>query len=144
MEINEPEAPDFAQAKRFTRRRMEPSLATGVSDVALDYVQAVPRKRRSRGLTTFNLVLLLVGFAVLITVYISNVVTVDGLLMQQIEMDREEKLLKQERENLRAEINHLASYNRVQGIATTKLELVHANQQPYSLTVYGLTREKND
>lgn len=121
---------------------MNPVLATAVQDVPLEYEQATPRRRRSRGLTTFTLVMLLVGFAVLITLYISNVVAVDGLMMQQIDVEKTEQLLLQERENLRAEINMLSSYNRVQHIAVERLGLVHANQQPYSLTVYGIQNQE--
>lgn len=117
---------------------MEPSLATPSQDVPLDYIQAAPRRRRSRGLTTFSLVMMLIGLAVLVTMYISNVVAVDTLMMRQIDVEKVESQLLQERENLRAEINMLSSYNRVQSIAVERLGLVHANQQPYSLTVYGL------
>lgn len=114
--------------------------AAMAEEVPLEYVQpARPRRRRLRGLTTFNIVVMLIVFAVLVTVYISNVVTVDGLMMEQIELERKAQLLHQERENLRAEINTLSSYNRIQKIATEELGLVHANQQPYSLTVYGWT-----
>lgn len=143
VEISEPEAPVYAQPKRFTRKRMDPVLAAASQDVALDYVQAAPRRSRSRGLTTFTLVMMLVGFAVLITLYISNVVAVDGLMMQQIDVEKVELQLLQERENLRAEINMLSSYNRVQHIAVERLGLVHANQQPYSLTVYGVQHKQN-
>ncbi len=111
-----------------------------LQDAPLDYVQSAPaRKRRTRGLTTFNIVAVLILFAVLVVVYISNVVTVDSLMMEQIGLEREEQLLLQERETLRAEINMLSSYNRIQAIATEELGLVHANQQPYSLTVFGMT-----
>lgn len=149
VEIQEPAAPAFAQVKRFTRRRMQPAfdaLSQGIrtqgapSGISLDYEQAAPvRTRRIKGLTTFNIVLVLIVFAVLVVVYISNVIAVDGLMMDQIGLEREEQLLLQERETLRAEINMLSSYNRIQAIATQELGLVHANQQPYSLTVFGTT-----
>jgi cell division protein FtsL len=107
-------------------------------DVPLDYMQATPpRRRRMRGLTTFNIVLMLVGFAALLVVYISNVVAVDELMMEQVKVEREQQQLLQQRETLRAEINMLTSYNRIQKIAVEELGLVHANQQPYSLTVFG-------
>lgn len=114
------------------------TLGEAAGELPLEYQQAVPaRPRRLRGLTTFNIVLVLIAFAVLVTVYISNVVVVDSLMIRQIELERQEQLLLQERETLRAEINMLSSYNRIQKIATENLGLVHANQQPYSLTVYG-------
>jgi cell division protein FtsL len=134
------EAHGFAPVKKFMRDRMVPSGPGIGREVALDYEQAAPRRRRRiTGLTTFNIVMLLVGFAVLVTVFISNVVAVDGLMVRQIELEREEQLLLLQRENLRAEINMLGSYNRVQKIAVEQLGLTHAPQQPYALTVYGLT-----
>ncbi|MDX9757538.1 MAG: cell division protein FtsL [Bacteroidota bacterium] len=121
------------------------ALGDVANEVPFDYQQAVPaRRRRLRGLTTFNIVLMLIVFAVLVTVYISNVVVVDGLMVRQIELERQEQMLLQERETLRAEINMLSSYNRIQKIATEHLGLVHANQQPYSLTVYGWNPARQD
>lgn len=155
--------PAFAPVKRFTRRRTQSSSAAllqaalpqgalsraalsqggSSAEADLDYEQASSvRRRRGRGLTTFNIVAMLIFFAVLVVVYISNVVTVDSLMMQQIELEREEQLLLQERENLRGEINMLSSYNRIQRIASETLGLVHAEQQPYSLTVYGVAQSE--
>ncbi|MBN1449083.1 MAG: cell division protein FtsL [Bacteroidetes bacterium] len=130
--------------KRFTRKRLQPTLSALAQDVPLEYVQAAPRRRRLKGLTTFNIVMMLIAFAVLITFYISNVVMVDSLMMEAIELDRQEQILLQERENLRAEINTLASYSRIQRIAVEDLGLVHANQQPFSLTVFNLAVEPDD
>jgi cell division protein FtsL len=112
----------------------------GISrEVALDFEQAAPRRRhRFTGLTTGGIVLLLAAFSVLVTYFISNVVAVDGLMVRQIELEREEQQLLLRRENLRAEINMLSSYNRVQKIAVEELGLTHAPQQPYALTVYGI------
>jgi cell division protein FtsL len=124
---------------------MQSTTAAFSTNPPLDYVQAAtPRKRRVKGLTTFNIVLVLIAFAVLITFYISNVVTVDSLMVEQIELQKTEQMLLQERENLRAEINQLSSYNRIQRIAVEDLGLVHANQQPYSLTVYGIAPDHKD
>lgn len=129
--------PAFAPARKSTRKRRQPAIDGLQHDVPLDFVQAAPRRKRMRGLTTFNIVLMLIAFAALLVVYISNVVAVDGLMMEQIAVEREEKQLLQDRESLRAEINMLSSYNRIQKIAVEELGLVHANQQPYSLTVFG-------
>ena len=105
----------------------------------MDHVRKITRRRsRGTGLTTFSIVLMLIVFAMLITVYISNVVAVDELMLEAVKLDRQEQKLQQERENMRAEINMLTSYNRIRKIAVRDLGLVHATQQPYSLTVYGL------
>jgi hypothetical protein len=80
------------------------AFGDAAADVPLEYMQAAaPRRRRMRGLTTFNIVIVLILFAVLVTVYISNVVAVDNLMIQKIELEREEQLLLQDRETLRAE-----------------------------------------
>lgn len=117
-------------------------MNTHAQDVPLEYVQPAPRRRRVKGLTTFNIVMMLMFFAVLITFYISNVVKVDTLMMEAVLLDRQEQTLVQERENLRAEINTLTSYNRIQRIAVEDLGLVHADQQPFSLTVFDLAEEQ--
>ncbi len=105
----------------------------------MEHVRKVTRRRsRGNGLTTFSIVMMLIVFAMLVTIYISNVVAVDELMLEAIILDKQEQKLQQERENLRAEINMLTSYNRIRKIAVLELGLLHASQQPYSLTVYGL------
>ena len=121
---------------------MQPAMNALSQDLPLEYVQPAPRRRRVKGLTTFNIVLMLMVLAVLVTFYISNVVAVDSLMMDAIELDRQEKTLLQVRENLRAEINTLSSYNRIQRIAVEELGLVHADQQPFSLTVFDLAEKQ--
>ena len=133
--------------KRFTRKSFDAaagSLSQLRSESVIDQVQAeAKRRRRTRELTTFNIVVMLIVSAMLVTFYISNVVEVDQLLSSQITLEKEEQMLLQERENLRAEINMLTSYNRIQKIAVEDLGLVHAGQQPYSLTVYGVQTEES-
>lgn len=104
------------------------------------YFQHTPAAARSRGtdLTTFNIVLLLIVAAIVITAYISNIVQVDGIMSEITQLQKEENALAQMRENLRAEINMLSSYGRIQTMGTGELGLVHAPQQPYSLTVFGI------
>lgn len=111
-------------------------------DLPLDAEQRVPRRRSVRELTTFNIVLLLIVAAIVITAYISNIIKVDALTAELVAIEKERTLLMQQRENLRAELNMLSSYNRIQKIATEQIGLVHAPQQPFSLTVYGLPDER--
>jgi cell division protein FtsL len=146
-EIPGQEAHVFEPVRRFTRKSFDAaagSINQLTREFVVDQVQAEARRRRRvRGLTTFNIVVMLIVSAVLVTVYISNVVAVDQLLGEQITLEKEEQMLLQERENLRAEINMLTSYNRIQKIAVEELGLEHAGQQPYSLTVYGIQTEVN-
>jgi cell division protein FtsL len=111
-------------------------------DLPLDAEQRVPRRRSARELTTFNIVLLLIVAAIVITAYISNIIKVDALTSELVAIEKEQTLLIQQRENLRAELNMLSSYNRIQKIATEQIGLVHAPQQPFSLTVFGLPDER--
>jgi cell division protein FtsL len=91
--------------------------------------------RRRRDLTTFNIMLLLAVAAVVITAYISNIIKVDTLTVSITAAEKDEQVLVRERETLRAEINMLSSYTRIQKEAAETLKLVHPRQQPFSLTV---------
>ncbi len=93
---------------------------------------------------TLHIVALLMVGAVLVTAYIANTVKVDALMRESIALDREVKALLHQRETLRAEINYLASYTRIQTIAAERLELVHATRQPSTLTVFGLPPEVDE
>ena len=101
------------------------------------FVRSESGTRKSKDMTTFNVVVLLVIAGCVITAYISNIVMVDSVMSRIASMQKEEVALTQERENLRAEINMLSSYTRIQREAE-RLKLVHARQQPYSLIVPGL------
>jgi cell division protein FtsL len=133
------EAPVFAQVRRFTRKRTTPAAppVPGTPEAAPRTVEGRPRVR-GRELTTFHIVMLLIVTAVVVTAYISNIVKVDALTADYTGLEREEARLVQTRENLRAEINMLSSYSRVQEIATARLHLVHAPQQPVALVVPGI------
>ncbi len=82
---------------------------------------------------TVNLILLLVVTVAVITAYIANTITVDGVVSDLSQAEKQEKALLHERETLRAEINLLTSYHRIQSIARTNLGLVFSNQQPFYL-----------
>jgi hypothetical protein len=105
--------------------------------IPAEYIRSEPKSQRMKDLTTFNIVVLLVVTGVVITAYISNIVLVDSLVSRISGIQKVEVALTQERENLRAEINMLSSYTRIQKEAE-RLNLTHARQQPYSLLVPGL------
>jgi len=110
---------------------------TGTGAIPADYVRPESKRRTGKDMTTFNVVVLLVVTGVVIVAYISNIIMVDSLMDRISALQKEEVVLSQERENLRAEINMLSSYTRIQKEAE-RLKLLHARQQPYSLLVPGL------
>ena len=144
VEIPARGASGFAQQKRFTRKRQLSGEQQVPHEYQLDDLCPSPKRRLSKDLTTFNVVLLLVVSAVVITAYISNIIRVDTLMSGIAAIEKEETALFQQRENIRAEINMLSSYSRIQKEATGPLNLVHARHQPYSLIVPGLDAETAD
>lgn len=95
----------------------------------------MPKKRE---LTTFNIVMVLIFSAVVVVTYISNVIAVDRILGEITTLEKKEADLKQQNEQLRASINTLSSYLRIQERALKELHLVHSRQQPFSLPVYNM------
>lgn len=114
-------------------------------EIPLTPAQDPPRAKKKKELTTFNIVMLMIFSAVVVVTYIHNVVSVDRLLMEITTFEKREADLKQQSERLRASINMLSSYTRIQDIALNQLKLIHNRQQPLSLNVYGITdsQEKN-
>lgn len=92
-----------------------------------------PRKE----VTTFTIVMILVFASVLVVTYISNVVAVDRLVSEIAALEKREKDLTQQGENIRASINVLSSYMRINRIASDSLGLQHSGQQPLTLSVYA-------
>jgi cell division protein FtsL len=84
--------------------------------------------------------MLLVVAALVFTAYIANIITVDRLSVSMTDLERREQRLLRDREALRAQINILSSYTRIQQEAAG-LDLVHATQQPFSITVPGLRQD---
>ncbi|MDH7515555.1 MAG: cell division protein FtsL [Bacteroidota bacterium] len=114
------------------------------SDSTIPWSRAVPhgkadRQGTDRGtFTAAEIVFLLAVTALLVVGYISNTVMVDASMRTVTRLDREIQVLVQQREALRAEINYLASYTRVERIARQHLGMIHAPRQPISLRVHDL------
>lgn len=135
---------NFAQQKK-SFDLVNTSVRTGRQlEIPLQQAQAPPTEKKKRELTTFNIVMLLIFSAAVVVGYIGNVIAVDRLLVDIRRLEKQEAELKLEGERIRASINMLASYTRIQKIAMMQLGLVHSGQQPSSLNVYGLseTNEK--
>lgn len=138
MRYFETQGPEVPVLERRKKSRKDHDAFPRYTDQELDpdYQRAHEGAGKSRlELSTFNIVILLVIAALVITAYISNIITVDRMMLEVTKLEREETRLLQQRENLRAEINMLSSYNRVQKIASEKLGLVHSKQQPYTLSI---------
>ncbi len=122
-------------SERRKKTETPSTIFAGNTDRQILAQPGLPREtaQKQAEFTTFNIITLLVIATLIVTAYISNVITVDSLMAEATKLEQTESKLIQERENLRADINMLTSYNRIQKIATEKLGLVHATQQPYTL-----------
>ena len=111
-EIPGQEADVFAPVRKFTRRKLNASASLAGQELAVEYARKSTRRRsRSNGLTTFSIVMMLIVFAMLVTVYISNVVAVDELMLEAIILGKQEQKLQQEQMKLYKEmgVNPLGS-----------------------------------
>lgn len=76
-----------------------------------------PQKNRravKRTVSPFNIMLILIGAAVAIVLYISNIIAVNQLLHEVNALENEHRQLLMEQEVLRARINKLASLDQIQ------------------------------
>jgi cell division protein FtsL len=97
---------------------------------------AQPRNRRStkRTFSPFNIILLLLGVAIVSVLYISNVLAVGQLLRQIDGLERMHRRLQNDHELLHAQINRLSSLERVSAEAQANLGLRTPSQAPVWLT----------
>jgi cell division protein FtsL len=75
--------------------------------------------------------------AVAIVLYISNIITVNRLVVEVGELEQKHAAVVNSNEILRAEINRRSSLERIGRIATEQLGLQHPKQQPHVLEVDG-------
>ena len=136
---------NYAQLKKSGINQSRVRKTETQLEIPLPPVPDSPRTKKKKELTTFNIVMLMIFSAVVVVTYIHNVVSVDRLLIDITSLEKREADLKQQSERLRASINMLSSYTRIQDIALNQLKLVHNRQQPLSLNVYGIidSQEKN-
>lgn len=83
-----------------------------------------------RKLSTFNLMLLLVGSAVAIVLYISNVIKVNQLLAEINRLDGQHRRILMDQELLRAQINKLSSLERIRKLGEENLGLRNPKEPP--------------
>ena len=88
-----------------------------------------------RKVSPFTMVLLLLGAAVLIVLYISNIIAVDQLMNDINSMETQHQRILMEQEILKAQINRMASLERIQELAEKDLGLMTPKEPPVWLNV---------
>ncbi|MBI4418436.1 MAG: hypothetical protein HY563_06635 [Ignavibacteriales bacterium] len=72
------------------------------------------RKAVRRRVSPFNIMLMLIAAAIAIVLYISNIIAVNQLLHEVNALEREQQQILMEQEILKAQINRLASLEKIQ------------------------------
>jgi len=93
------------------------------------------RKVTTRKVSTFNLIVMLLGTAAAIVLYISNVIAVDTLMSEINALQTQHRKILSEQEILRAEVNRLSSLERINRRAAEDLGLVNPKEPPVLLSV---------
>ena len=96
-----------------------------------------PRNRRTvrRRVSPFTMVLLLLASAVAIVLYIGNIIAVDQLLNEINTLEVQHRRILMEQEILKAQINKMASLERIQEMAEKDLGLVTPGEPPVWLSI---------
>ncbi|MEK7749226.1 MAG: FtsL-like putative cell division protein [Bacteroidota bacterium] len=92
-----------------------------------------PAARRPR--STFNLMLLLVGSAVAIVLYISNVIKVSQLLAEINKLEGQHSRILMDQELLKAQINKMSSLERIRKLGEENLGLKNPTEPPVWIKV---------
>ena len=97
---------------------------------------ARPNKRVSRRrFSTFNTILALFGVAVIIVLYVNNILTIDQLATDVGKLQARYAAVQNVNAALRAEINRKSSWERIGRTATERLGLVFPKEQPTGFTI---------
>jgi len=93
-----------------------------------------PAARRPR--STFNLMLLLIGSAVAIVLYISNVIKVSQLLAEINKLEGQHRRILMDQELLKAQINKMSSLERIRKLGEENLGLKNPTEPPVWIKVH--------
>lgn len=93
------------------------------------------KKIRRRKVSPFNIMILLIGGAVAIVLYIGNIIAVNELLSEINSLQAQHQRILMDQELLRAQMNKMASLERIQQIAETDLGLRSLREPPAWLPV---------
>jgi len=88
-----------------------------------------------RKVSPFTVVLMLMGAAVMIVLYISNIIAVDQLMNEINSMETQHRRILMEQEILKAQINKMASLERIQEFAEKDLALTTPKEPPVWLSI---------
>jgi cell division protein FtsB len=94
-----------------------------------------PGKPRRKKLSTFNVIVFLLGFAVALVLYISNIIAVNGLVKEINQLEREYERVRNANEILRAELNNRTGLERIGSIAGERLGLSIPAEPPRWISI---------
>jgi cell division protein FtsL len=88
-----------------------------------------------RRFSTFNTILILFGVAVVIVLYVNNILTIDQLATDVGKLETRYDAIRNTNAALRAEINRKSSWERIGRTATEQLGLVFPKEQPQGFAI---------
>lgn len=93
------------------------------------------KKASRKKVSTFNIILILIGTAAAIVLYISNIIAVDQLMSDINKLQQHQQKILMEQEILKARVNQMSSLERIQRRAEEELGLQTPKQAPIWLKV---------
>jgi cell division protein FtsL len=98
-------------------------------------VQGRSRRLAKRSVSPFSIMLWLMAVAVAIILYISNILAVEQLLNRINQQQTQYQMLLSQQELLRAQVNRMASLERIRKVAEDDLGLRSPTQSPVWFTI---------
>jgi cell division protein FtsL len=90
-----------------------------------------PNKRAVRArFSTFNIILLLLGFGVAIVLYVNNIITVNRLVVEIDQMQQRYSVIQNTNSSLQAEVTKKSALERIGVIASDELKMRYPPEQP--------------
>jgi cell division protein FtsL len=93
------------------------------------------RRVARRRFSTFNTILILFGVAMVIVLYVNNILTINQLATDVGNLEVRFAAIQNTNASLRAEINRKSSWERIGRTATEQLGLVFPKEQPQGFTI---------
>lgn len=104
-------------------------------DLAVPSLPQRSRRITKRKVSPFTMVLMLLAAAVIIVLYVSNIIAVDQLMNEINSLEIQHRRILMEQEILKAQINRMASLERIQELAEKELGLKTPQEPPVWLNV---------
>ncbi len=135
-DVRDTTEPFLQQAPTLPQR---PDVYPGtVGTVAAERSQASGQRNRRivrRRISPFSIVLLLIGTAIGTVLYIGNIIAVDQLMNEINSLETQHRRILMEQEIMKAQINKMASLERIQELAERELDLIVPKEPPVWLTI---------